>query len=461
MMPGLKNKLKEALLAIVGPQGFSEALIDMVSYSGDASEHSHRPQAAVWPQSAQEVAAILSLADRERLPVVPRGAGTGLAGAVVPVRGGLVMDLARMNRIREISLADRLVVVEPGVVFAQLQAELAPSGFSFPPDPASGKVATLGGNVATNAGGLQGAKYGVTRDYVLGLEVALADGSLMRTGSRCMKSVSGYDLTGLIVGSEGTLGVVTEITLKVVPKPPLSATASASFADLRQAGDAIRRIMSSRFTPSVLEILDAECIKVLNRHAGQNLPEAAAMVLAEADGYTEEETGYQIRQITQAFAEHDAQNIALAKSPEQAQEFWAARKAIGGTLFSLNNTMLAEDVTVPLSKVTEMLVGIGEVARRNGVLIATLGHLGDGNLHPNLIIDGRDPDQLSRAHRAAAELFALAVELGGTLTGEHGIGLAKAPFMPLEHDEAAMRMMREIKRTFDPHNILNPGKMGL
>lgn len=460
-MPGLEQKLKEALKAIVGPEGFSEALIDMVSYSADASEHSHRPQAAVWPQNAQEVTAILALANQEHLPVVPRGAGTGLAGAVVPVQGGLVMDLARMNRIREISLPDRLVVVEPGVVFAQLQAALAPSGFSFPPDPASGKVATLGGNVATNAGGLQGAKYGVTRDYVLGLEVALADGSLMRTGSRCMKSVSGYDLTSLIVGSEGTLGVVTEITLKVVPKPPLSATASATFGDLRQAGDAIRQIMSSRFTPSVLEILDAECIKVLNRKAGQNLPEAAAMVLAEADGHTEQETSHQIRQIIQAFTDHQAQNIALAKSPEEAQKFWAARKAIGGTLFSLNNTMLAEDVTVPLSKVTEMLLGIGEVARRNDILIATLGHLGDGNLHPNLIIDGRDADQLSRAHRAAAELFALALELGGTLTGEHGIGLAKAPFMPLEHDATAMRMMREIKRAFDPNNILNPGKMGL
>ncbi len=457
----MEKILKQKLIDIVGENNFTDRLIDLISYSKDASEHRHRPIGAVWPQNSQQVSDILKLANQERLPIVPRGAGTGLSGMAVPEKGGVVLDMARMRRILEIKIEDRLAVVQPGVVYAQLQKALDPYGFHFPPDPASGKVATLGGNVATNAGGLRGAKYGTTRDYVLGLEVVLADGSILKTGSRTMKCVSGYDLTRLFVGSEGTLGVITEITLKISPKPKASATCSAAFQELRQAGEAISEIMRSGIIPSVLEILDEQCLLALNRHGGQTLPAAAAMVLAEADGYTPEETEYQIAKIVEIFKKNQATQVIHAKSQEEAEKLWTARKGIGGILYRLSYNMIAEDVTVPISRVPELLVGTEEISKRNKVLIATLGHLGDGNLHPGIIFDGRNEEEKLRAEKAAEELFQLAIGLGGTLTGEHGIGLAKAPFMPLEHSPVAMRVMRGVKQFFDPNNILNPGKMGL
>ena len=457
----MQKDLKEKLIDIVGAENFTDDVIDLVAYSSDASEHRHRPEGALWPMSAEQVSKILRLANEWRLPVTPRGAGTGFAGGVVPQNGGVVMDMSRMNKILRICIEDRLVVVQPGVVYADLAAALHPHGFFFPPDPASGKVATLGGNVATNAGGLKGAKYGTTRDYVLGLQVVLPDGAILRTGSKCMKSVSGYDLTRLFVGSEGTLGVVTEITLKITPKPAMTSVCTAAFASIDDAGSAVSEVMRSEVTPSALEILDDQCILALNRHAGLELPEEAAMVLAEADGHSREETRYQIDKIIEVFKKNGAMDIQRADSAEETEKLWAARKSIGGILFSLSFNMLAEDITVPISNVPETLKRIQDISRRHNVLIATLGHLGDGNLHPNIIFDGRDPDQRSRAEKAGDELFRLAVEQNGTLTGEHGIGLAKAPFMGLEHDLVAMGLMSRIKKLLDPNNILNPGKMAL
>lgn len=452
---------KRKLMAIVGSENYTDALIDLVSYSSDASDHQHRPDCAVWPQTTEQVSAILKLANSDSFPVIPRGAGTGLAGSVVPQSGGLVLDMVRMNRILKISIEDRLVALQPGVVYADLTNALRPYGFFFPPDPASGKVATLGGNVATGAGGLKGAKYGTTRDYVLGLEVVLADGAVLRTGSNCMKSVSGYDLTRLFVGSEGTLGVITEITLKINPKPPMTCTCSGSFDTLEEAGKATSQVMRSGILPSALEILDDQCILALNAKTGLGLPQAAAMLFAEVDGCTEEETNYQIDKIIGVFEQNGARQVQRAQSAEDAERIWVARKSIGGILFRLSYNMLAEDVTVPISRVSEMLKGIKEISKRHHILIATLGHLGDGNLHPNIIFDGTLPEERARAEAATAALFKLAIDLGGTLTGEHGIGLAKAPFMRLEHSEVAMRVMSGIKKFFDPNNILNPGKMSL
>ena len=457
----MKTEIKKALMEIVGEENFTDALIDLISYSSDASDHRHRPDGAVWPKTTEQVSEILNLANEHKFPVIPRGAGTGLAGGVVAEKGGIVMDMARMNRILKISIEDRLAVVEPGVVYDHLAEALAPHGFFFPPDPASGKAATLGGNVATNAGGLKGAKYGTTRDYVLGLKVVLPDGSVLRTGSKCMKSVSGFDLTRLFVGSEGTLGVITEIILKINPKPETTSACSAGFDTLEDAAKAISEVMRSGVIPSALEILDDQCILALNRDASLGLPEVAAIVLAETDGHTREETDYQIDRIIDVFRRNGAKEIKKAQSAEETEKLWAARKSIGGILFRMSYNMLAEDVTVPISKVPEMLKGVQEIGKRHHVLIATLGHLGDGNLHPNIIFDGRNPGERKRAVNATDDLFRLAIELGGTLTGEHGIGLAKAGFMPLEHSVVAIRVMSEIKKLFDPNNILNPGKMGL
>jgi glycolate oxidase len=457
----MDEKIKQALVEIVGEENYTDSLIDMVSFSYDASEHSHRPTCAVWPETADQVSEILKLSNRKKIPVIPRGAGTGLSGMAVPIEGGIILDLSRMNSIVKISIEDRLAIVQPGVVYVDLEKALAPSGFFFPPDPASGKVSTLGGNVATNAGGLKGAKYGTTRDYVLGLQVVLPDGRIMRTGSKTMKSVSGYDLTRLFVGSEGTLGVVTEITLKINPKPTATSTALATFDSLEDAGRAINQIMHSGIVPSALEILGRETLAAINQNTDLNLPEVDAMLLAETDGYTREETDYQIEKVIQTFKENNAKEVKQAKTDKEVEDLWAARKSAYAVLARIKTHFVLEDVTVPMTNITELLKGIEDISKRHDIQIATFGHAGDGNLHPQILYDGYDPEQTRRMEEASADLFKLAIDLDGTLTGEHGIGLAKAPYMTLEHDPAAMDVMRHIKKMFDPNNILNPGKMGL
>jgi glycolate oxidase len=457
----MDEKTKQELIKIVGEDNYTERLIDLVSYSYDASEHSHRPSCGVWPASAEQVSEILKLANREQIPVIPRGAGTGLSGMSVPAKGGIVLDLNRMNKILGISIEDRLAIVQPGVVYAALESALAPYGFFFPPDPASGKVSTLGGNVATNAGGVKGAKYGTTRDYVLGLQVVLPDGRMMRTGSKAIKSVSGYDLTRLFVGSEGTLGVVTEIILKINPKPRATSTALATFDNLEDAGHAVTEIMHSGILPSVLEILGRETIVAINQNTDLNLPEVDAMLLVETDGYTSGETEYQMKKILNIFRKNHAQEVKEAKSEAEVTELWKARKSAYAVLARIKTHFVLEDVTVPIGKVAKMLRGVNEIAKKYNLQIATFGHAGDGNLHPQILYDGYDPDQVKRMEAASGELFKLAISLEGTLTGEHGIGLSKARYMTLEHDPAAMEMMRSLKRMFDPNNILNPGKMAL
>jgi glycolate oxidase len=457
----MDERIKQELIKIVGEESYTERLIDMVSYSYDASEHSHRPSCGVWPGTAEQVSEILKLANREQIPVIPRGAGTGLSGMSVPAKGGIVLDLNRMNKILAISIEDRLAVVQPGVVYASLESALAPYGFFFPPDPASGKVSTLGGNVATNAGGVKGAKYGTTRDYVLGLQVVLPDGRIMRTGSKAIKSVSGYDLTRLFVGSEGTLGVVTEIILKINPKPRATSTALATFDNLEDAGHAVTEIMHSGILPSVLEILGRETIVAINQNTDLNLPEVDAMLLVETDGYTSGETEYQMKKILDIFRNNHAQEVKEAKSEAEVTELWKARKSAYAVLARIKTHFVLEDVTVPIGKVAKMLRGVNEIAKKYNLQIATFGHAGDGNLHPQILYDGYDPDQVKRMEAASGELFKLAISLEGTLTGEHGIGLSKARYMTLEHDPAAMEMMRSLKRMFDPNNILNPGKMAL
>ena len=457
----MDERIKKSLIDIVGGKRYTDSLIDLVSYSYDASEHHYRPDCAVWAESVEEVSQILKLANREKIPVVPRGAGTGLSGMAVPIKGGIVLDLNHMNQILEISIEDRLAIVQPGVVYADLDRALAPHGFFFPPDPGSAKVCTLGGNVATNAGGIKGAKYGTTRDYVLGLQVVLPDGRIMRTGSKTMKSVSGYDLTKLFVGSEGTLGVVTEIILKINPKPTPPPRPWPLSRIWRMPAEQSAGSWYSGVVPSVLEILGRDTIRAINQNTQLNLPEVEALLLTETDGYTREETDYQMNKILQVFQENQAQDIQQADSAEAAARLWEARKSAYGVLARIKTHFVLEDITVPMSKVAEMLKGIEAIAARHGLQIATFGHAGDGNLHPQILYDGYDPDQVRRVKEAIEELFQLAIALEGTLTGEHGIGLSKAAFLPLEHDPVALEYMLSLKKLFDPNNILNPGKMSL
>lgn len=457
----MDHTLKQALIGIVGQANFTDSLIDLISYSYDASDHDHRPDAALWPTCSEEVSRILQLADRYRFPVIPRGAGTGLAGGAVPISGGIILDMSRMNKIIEIRIPDRLVILQPGVVYDDLEKALAPYGFFFPPDPASGKVCTIGGNVATNAGGIRGAKYGVTRDYVLGLEVVLADGRITRTGSSCMKSVSGYDLTRLFVGSEGTLGVITEIILKINPRPLSLMTGLASFPGLKEAGQAVIDIMRSGIIPSVLEVLDENSIRVLRERPDIQLPDANALILTETDGFTEAEVSFQMEKIVDLFRKNHALDIRTAGAGQSSEALWKARKLVGSAAGKLRTNNVSEDVTVPISRVPDLLTGISKIVRQYDFPFVIFGHAGDGNLHPKIMYDRSDPDQVKRIKKVVDEIFRLTCDLQGTLTGEHGIGLAKAPYMRLEHDPASMEMMRSIKKLFDPKNILNPGKMGL
>jgi glycolate oxidase len=457
----MDESIKRSLIDIVGQANFTDLLIDMVSYSYDASDHNHRPEAAVWPTSSEEVSKILLIANEHRIPLTPRGAGTGLAGAAVPTQGGVVLDMCRMNKILDIRIPDRLTVVQPGVVYADLEKALDPYGFFFPPDPASGTVCTLGGNAATNAGGMRGAKYGVTSDYVMALEVVLPDGRIMRTGSDCMKSVSGYDLTRLFVGSEGTLGIITEITLKINPRPTAFKTLLVSFDALKDAGQAISDIMHSGIIPSVLELLDENSIKVLREHGSMDLPKVAAMILVETDGYTEAETAFQMARVIEAAKKNKAIDIRVAHTAEEAEELWRARKWVGSVAAQLRPNNVSEDVTVPISKVPDLLTRISIIVRGHDLPFVIFGHAGDGNFHPKIMYDPSDPDQVRGVGKAVDEIFRLTCELGGTLTGEHGIGLSKAPYMGLEHDPVAMNVMRSIKKLFDPNNILNPGKIAL
>ena len=457
----MDDAIKKELIDIVGKDHVSDSVIDMISYTYDSSDHAHRPEMAVWPTSTEQISRIIKLANERRIPITPRGAGTSLAGTAVPIYGGLVLDVCRMNRILDIRIADRVAVVQPGVVYDDLNRALAPHGFFFPPDPASGKVCTLGGNVATNAGGIRGAKYGVTRDYVLALEVVLADGRITRVGCACMKTSSGYDLTRLFIGSEGTLGIVSEISFKINPKPSAFKTALASFTTLADAGEAVAHITQSGIIPSVLEILDENTIRVLREQGGMELPVVEALILTETDGYTDEEADFQMDRVVEAFQSQGATDIQVAETKDASEKLWQIRKSASSTAASLMPNNVSEDVTVPMSKVPELLIGVSKICRHYDLLFVIFGHAGDGNLHPKIMYDASDPDQTERVHKASEEIFKLAVALGGTLTGEHGIGLAKAPYMRLEHDPVAMDLMRNLKKLFDPNNVLNPGKMDL
>ena len=457
MNKGIEKNLKD----IVGEERYTAHLIDMVSYSYDASEFSGRPECAVWPETTEEISGVLALANRERVAVSPRGAGTGLAGLAVPLKGGIVLDLTRMNRILRVSIPDRLAVVQPGVVYDDLQRALEPHDFFYPPDPASGKACTIGGNVGTNAGGLRGAKYGTTRDYVLGLEVVLADGSVMRTGASTMKCSSGYDLTRLMVGSEGTLGITSEITLKILPKPTERAAAMAMFDRLEDAGDAVTLIMHSEVTPSVLEFIDQNTIEAFRKHTDFDLPAVEAMILTETDGQTPEDVRHQLERLVESLKKCNAMEVKTAASEAAVEKLWAVRKSLGGVMGKVSPSYASEDVTVPMSRIAEFLRAVQEIGKRHGFLILNFGHAGGGNFHPNVIYDRDDKEQVERLEDVLFDLHKLACDMGGTLSGEHGIGMTKARFMPLEHDPIELRTMRAIKEALDPNNILNPGKMGL
>jgi len=424
---------------------------DRSTYAYDATAGLRcEPACVVFPRSTDEVRALLRFAAAHRVPVVPRGSGTGLSGGAVPVPGALVLCTARFDRVLETDPVNRTMLVEPGVLTQRVADAAAEHGLFYPPDPGSIRVCTIGGNVAENAGGLRGLKYGVTRDYVMALEVVLPDGEAAWIGSRCVKDVAGYSLKDVFLGSEGTLGVITKILLKLVPRPASRRTLVAMFDTIEEAAATGTELLRANVTPCTLEFLDRVTMDCVEEHAHLGLPrEADAMLLIECDGHAAavaDEMEVVARVCAGARSIHVADGARYAEARRTAFAALARRKPV----------TLLEDATVPRTRLAEMVRSIQEIAARHGVEIGTFGHLGDGNLHPTCLCER---DELPRAHAAFAEIFARAIELGGTITGEHGVGLAKKPFLEQSVGSRPLAIMRALKQVIDPQGILNPGKI--
>jgi len=454
----LETRVKNELARIVGPDRATDRSEDLVAYSLDAHTEEHLPDLVLFPLSTEEVSAIMKVAYREAIPVTARGSGTNLAGESIPLKGGIVLAFSRMDRILEIDPRNRLARVQPGVINFDLQQEVDKFGLMYPPDPSSWKTATMGGTVGTNAGGPRTLKYGVTRDYLLGLTVVLANGDVLKTGGRTIKYVAGYDLTRLFCGSEGTLGIITEITVQLVPKPQASRTIRADFPKLEDSSDAVAAIIGAGIVPARLELMDKVVIAAVEagRHLGLST-EAEAILLIEVDG-DPEGLDPQLSKIQEILKEKHASGVIAAADAQEAETLWTARRAAFSVMARLRPNTIIEDATVPVSRLTEMIRKVVEITGRHGVQVGVLAHAGDGNLHPNVLFDQRDPEEVQRVEAANEEIARAAVALGGTLSGEHGIGIAKARFMPLALDQVALRVTSTIKQSLDPKGILNPGK---
>ena len=419
----------------------------------------HTPGAVLCPGNAHEVSAIIQFANEEGLQLVPRGSGTGLSGGSVPYQGSVVLSLLRLNRILELDRANMVAVVEPGVITAHLHQAVEAQGLFYPPDPGSMKICTLGGNVAENAGGLRGLKYGVTRDYVMGLEVVLPEGKVMWTGSKCPKDVAGYDLKQLLVGSEGTLGVFTRILVKLLPKPRCKRTLLAVFPTMEAAAATVAAIIAAPIIPATLEFLDQITLRCVEEYAHIGLPtDAGAILLMESDGH-EAVADEEAQRMAELARRQGATQVTLAQSEEEAIQLSAARRMAFPALARVRPTTVLEDVSVPRSRLVEMVQAVGRIAQSSGLMIGTFGHAGDGNLHPTLLLDERNRDEVVRMEKAFEEICRAALDLGGTLTGEHGVGLLKRDFLERFMDPSAVEMMRRFREAMDPRQVLNPGKM--
>jgi len=432
---------------------------DRTMYAYDGTSAKALPDAVVLAASPQEVAAVLRFATAQGIPVVPRGAGTGLSGGSVPAQGGIALVVAGMRRITEVDTGSMLVVTEPGVITGELQKTVEEAGMFYPPDPASLNYCTIGGNVAENAGGPRAVKYGVTKDYVLGLEVAVASGDLVRLGGKQVKNVTGYNLVQLFVGSEGTLGVITEVILRLLPKPPAKKTMLAIFDRLEDAADAVAAVMAGGVTPTTLEIMDKTSINCVEDYLRLGLPrDAEAFLLIEVDGMpvAVEAEAEVIAGICRG---KRVRSFEMARDAKEADTLWRARRAVSPAISQVRRAKIGEDISVPRSAIPAMVREIQRISREHDLPIAIFGHAGDGNLHPNILADRRNPTEMQRVEHAIAAIFEASVRLGGTLSGEHGIGLSKQPFLRMALSPEAIRLMQDVKRAVDPKGILNPGKI--
>ena len=448
------------LRTIVGADQVLTSKEDLIPYSFDGTAAmSQMPGCVVFVTSTEQIAEVLKLANGTQTPVVTRGSGTGLSGGSLPSPSCIVMCTARMNRILEVDRANLTMLVEPGVTTLAIADAAASVGLFYPPDPGSMKISTIGGNVAENSGGLRGLKYGITRNYVMGLEVVLPDGEVLWTGNKCVKDVAGFSLKDLFVGSEGTLGVMTKVLLKLIPKPAAKKTMVATFSAMDAAAQTVSDIIAAQIIPCTLEFLDRTTIHCVEDFAKVGLPlDCEALLLMETDGHpaaVEDEAA----KMAELAKKNGAMEVRIAKDEAEATKLAAARRSAFSALARLAPTTILEDATVPRSELAKMVRFVEVIAKKYNLRVGTFGHMGDGNLHPTFLTDERNKEEMHRVHEAFKEIFDEAIRLGGTITGEHGIGLAKKDFLPKFLGPASLRVHRELRKVLDPHGILNPGKM--
>jgi glycolate oxidase len=458
-MMELESNTVKQITKIVGKENVLTSMEERICYSFDGTFQRGIPELVVFPANTKEVAEIIKLANKEKFPVFPRGAGTGLSGGSIPMSSGIALVLTRMNKIKEINSEDMLAVVETGVITGCLNQEVEKLNLFYPPDPGSLKTCTMGGNVAENAGGPRAFKYGVTKDYILGLEVVTPQGEIMRTGGRTVKNVTGYDLTRLLTGSEGTLGIVTEITVRLLPKPNEIRTALVIFDKLEDAASSVTAIIKNGVIPATIELMDQitmNCVENIN-HLGLPL-DAEAVLLIEVDG-KKSQVEEDINGIEEICQKYNCREIQIASLVEDRERLWRARRAVSSAIVQLKPTKISEDATVPRSKIPEMVKRLREIATKYNLHIPVFGHAGDGNLHPNIIADKNDKEEMERVEKAVEEIFQAALDLRGTLSGEHGIGIMKKPYLEWELGDVGVDYLKAIKWAVDPNNILNPGKV--
>lgn len=456
----LANDIKAKLIDIVGSENYDDTKVGRLVYSYDATpQFQSMPDAVIAPRNTKEVSEIVKLCNEHKVPIVPRGSGTNLCAGTCPTDGGLVILFKHMNSILEIDEENLTVTVQPGVITLDMINQVEAKGLFYPPDPSSMKISTIGGNLNENSGGLRGLKYGVTRDYVLALEVVLANGEVIRTGGKLAKDVAGYDLTRLMVGSEGTLGIITEATLKLIPMPESKMTMLALYQDIEAAAKTVSNIIANKIIPTTLEFLDQPTLKVVEAHAQIGLPtDVKAVLLIEQDGPIEV-VKRDMEKMSRLCEEQEAISVKIAASEEEADGLRTARRSALSALARLKPTTYLEDATVPRSEIAKMVKAINEIAEKYEIDICTFGHAGDGNLHPTCLTDARNKEEIEKVEQAFEEIFIKAIELGGTITGEHGVGVMKAPYLELKIGEAGIAVMKAIKTSLDPNNIMNPGKV--